>query len=180
MNVDISGYSIMRDFPKIVISSYEIPIPPALDNNNRYFEISEKILENENIGTILNVATEVKKTILHDKMYEKLGIKYMSLGITDELYYPPPEDFLDQVLDIYNEHNAVYKDKAFLVNCVSGINRSALAIAGILWKTTIPRKWETPIEMIDYMRKIQLNDRGIWLLNNETFEEYLIKWCGKN
>jgi len=182
MNIDISGYATMRDFPKILISSYEIAIPPKLSKYKNYFEISEKILKKENVGTILNVANDVKKCNLHDELYEKLGIKYIFLGINDTILDPPPKNFLPKVLEIYQNHIQEYDhEKAFLVNCMSGINRSALAVAVILWKTTIPHKWSTIDEMIEEMRDVQIRDRSMsWILNNDNFVSYLKEWCEKN
>ena len=183
MNIDITGYATMRDFPKILISSFEIAMPPVLSQNyGNYFDNSEKILKEENVGTILNVANDVKKHNLHDEMYERLGIKYIFLGINDTLLDPPPKSFLPKVLEIYQDHIKEHgQEKAFLVNCMSGINRSALAVAVILWKTTIPRKWSTIDDMIEEMRYIQIRDRSIaWILNNDNFVSYLKEWCENN
>ena len=179
-------YAIMRESPKVLISSYELVFPPTLANKekSRYFIISEKILKKENVGTILNVANDLKykKNPIHDEMYHNLDIQYKFLGIDDTLSDPLPANFLEDVLDIYQNHLEKYgQDKAFLVNCMSGINRSALAIAGILWKTTLPKKWSTPLEMIEEMRENQIRDRKMcWLLNNDNFVNYLIEWCQKN
>jgi len=176
----MENYAVMRNYPKVLISSFDIPLPSYQKERTSYFDISEEIFKNENIGTILNVANGTTKKSLHDELYSKYSINYIFLGIDDGPDIP--ENFLDNVVKIYEDHVSKTKDKAFLVNCHAGINRSALAIGAILWRTRLNYStdlcWETPEEMIQDMRWFQKRDRNLdALLLNKNFEMYLINYC---
>ena len=115
-------------------------------------------------------------------MYSKYSINYIYLGINDGYAENIPNNFLDDIIRIYEEHISKSKDKAFLVNCQAGVNRSALAVGAILWKYRSDSfQWKTPERMIEDMRWFQKRDRDVdILLINKDFERYLINYCLKN
>jgi predicted protein tyrosine phosphatase len=135
---------------------------------------SETILRDLNVGTILNVSTEVQAGQEHHDMYRRLGIRYVELPIEDSAEKTPPREFIHQVLQVYGEHD---ESRAFLVNCSMGVNRSSWAAGAVLWSSSSPRPWSTPEDMVEYMRRVQREDRGVLLLTNPLFERELMHWC---
>lgn len=182
-------FAIMWDKnPRILISSFELPVPPIWKGERtKYFDIAETILCEERVNTILNVANDVVDKPLHHEMYKKLNIDYWKVGIDDTKILPPKLfDFLQRVIGIYDEHigkNGI--QSTILINCQAGVNRSALAIGAILWsriRKTIPQEstWKNAEDLIDYMRYIQKRDRELdILLSNDVFKNYLMNWCPK-
>lgn len=134
------------------------------------------ILEDNDVGTIVVVAPNIVRSE-HAERFTRLGIACATIPIDDISSDPPPADFLDRVLAEYAAHLSRSPTRAFLVVCQMGINRSAYAAAGVLWQTTRPRPWKTPEEMIARMRTLQREQRGVFLLTNEAFEESLRIWC---
>jgi predicted protein tyrosine phosphatase len=137
---------------------------------------TETILTDMRIGTILNVSAEVQAKPEHRALYKRLGIRYVELPIEDSVEKTPPRDFIQQVLAVYAGHED--PSRAFIINCSMGVNRSSFAAGAILWSSAPnPRPWSSPEDMIAYMRQVQREDRGVFLLTNALFESELLQWC---
>lgn len=171
-----SAYAVPTIFrksdPQVMICSAFLTHPPALPSN--LLTRTETLLIALNVGTILNVSQEIEASRNHRKLYERLNIKYLDLPIEDTSEKELPSTFLDQVLKVYEEHD---KSRALMINCSMGVNRSSLAAGAILWTSTQPRPWKTAQEMIDQMRQMQREKRGIYLLTNPLFEKKLVEFC---
>jgi predicted protein tyrosine phosphatase len=157
--------------PEILICSSLIASPPNRPETS--IKRSETILSDYNVGTILNVASDVEPKPHHKDLYKRLKITHHSIPIDDTMEQAPPADFLDQVVTFYNEKHD--KDRALLINCQMGINRSAFAAAAILYtKLRID-----PEKLIQDMRVKQRDQRGLVLLSNHLFTQTFIQWTQK-
>ncbi len=133
----------------------------------------ETLLCDLNVRTIINVASDVRVTDRHREIYQRLHIRHVNIPIEDSEDEAPPASFLPSLIRAYEQH----RDGAILINCAMGVNRSALAAGIILWGTSQPRPWQSPQEMIEYMRRAQREDRGVLLLTNSSFERALVQWA---
>lgn len=124
------------------------------------------LLSRHNVGTILNVSSGEHAGGEHIAMYKRHGIFYEEIPIDDTATEPVRPDFLPRVMAAFRRHQERTPDRAMLVNCSAGINRSALAAAAILWKL---RPWASVAELITYMRTMQHQHRGspVLLVNQE-------------
>lgn len=166
-----SRINVLReDARPLLLSSAAITHPKTHDQ----FVVAYQTLVQHNVGTILNVSSGEQATSGHLDMYRALNIRYVQLPIDDTIEEAPRPDFLDKVLETYQVADG---QRAFLVNCSAGINRSALAAGAILWTSTHPRPWHHPTEMIEYMRHRQKTHRGFGLLLvNPVFFEHLVQF----
>lgn len=154
--------------PRILIGSALLATPPNRPDTS--IKRSETILKDYNVGTILNVASDVEPKKHHKDLYERLSIKYHSIPIDDTTETQPPADFLDKIVTFHaKEHNP---EKAILINCQMGINRSAFAAAALLYTSTK----SDPQKIIQDMRVKQRDQRGLVLLSNALFVETFLKW----
>ena len=160
---------LRRERPSLLISSSLLSHPPKILERR-----SETLLSDLDVGVIVNVASDVQKNEHHDKLYRRLSIRYLSLPIDDN--DDLASDFLDNIVALYK---ACSDRRCVLINCAMGINRSALAAGALLWHTS-STQWSSPEHMVEYMRTVQREDRGVLLLTNATFERALIEWCRRN
>lgn len=161
--------TIVRGKPFPVLLSSEHISHPGSD----LVSISEEIFEQYDVGTILNVSSGTHATTDHLRLYHKHGIFYHDHPIDDTTAIPVPTDFAQHVLAVYDAHAKRSPTKAILVNCSMGVNRSALAAAIMLWNRTPLKLWESPPALISDMRDKQAFCRGIVLLQNPSFVDYL-------
>lgn len=182
-----SGVTILRDsddpcIPKIYLS--DAKFAQSLDKIDDWEKLG--------IGLILNVTLEDPADDEIRQVYSDLGIDYVWVPIRDSYDALPPYYINDIVSYVQNWTNLLCDyptmfhmddlrtDKIanrnnILIHCSAGINRSGLVAAAILWYTTPNREilWKIPQDLIDYMRIRQIKDRGIYLLTNRSFVQYL-------
>lgn len=147
------------------LSGGELVVP----NASQYLD-AKRILQTLQIKCIINVSSGVKVNDEHLELYSDIGMYYIQIPIDDTEEQSVPKTFLPAVLRAYRRH----RHHAVLVNCSAGINRSALAAAAILWSTTNPRPWKTGQELVQDMRRRQLQYRRLpLLLKNRVFRQHL-------
>lgn len=156
----------------IYLASYK-PVQPR--NDPESFDRLKAFLNYLNIGSILNTSIDRQLSPHHLSFYEDVEITYQEHLIKDDVINGFPEGYLEKCLDIFL--NLPF-DKPVVIHCSAGQNRSAAAAAAILWATTPhPRPWNSPEEMIDWMRDCQVRDRRIRLLKNPVFYAQVVEWC---
>jgi len=136
---------------------------------------TETIFRDYDVGTIINVASDVSATRRDLELYSRLDITYLELPIDDTSDSDPPPDFLDRVCAAYEQHVLEKGPRAFLINCQMGINRSAFAAGAVIWRSS-PSRSKQPEQVITEMRVEQRAQRGVYLLTNKTFEMALLTW----
>jgi hypothetical protein len=165
-----------RTCPAILLTSGVVTHPGSA---GEFFQ-SAALLTELNIGTILNVSVNESVTDDHRRLWQRLGIYYQTHPIHDNILDAPPEDFITNVLRAYSQHMrrvGCGADRAILINCSAGINRSAFAAGVILWATTPERPWGMFGEMVRDMRTRQYASRRLDLLRNNVFEQRLEDFC---
>lgn len=158
----------------IYVCGYILAQP--LDNDQSMIEC-EKRLISLNIGSILNVAIDCIASKNQREFYQEIEIHHGEELIQDEMFVGLPPDFLNRCVAFYN---SVPQDKSCLIHCALGINRSAAAAAAILWSKSGSRPWQTMNELIEWMRKRQLEDRKCELLFNTMMVDSLNEWSLTN
>lgn len=166
--------------PPLYLSSVHLPQP--YDDKDS-FSTSLKIFRDLGIDGIINMSTDSPIRPHHRKFYKKNKIDFFEIPIEDSTSNLLNDDFLDQIVEIYQKKKEENNDYIFLIHCTMGVNRSAFAAGAILWANTSPkltsknRPWENPLEMIKWMKNCQLRDRNLRLLGNSYFEMNLRDWC---
>lgn len=141
-------------------------------------ELCEEILKKLGVNTILNVSVDHRATKKHKEWYERLGIAYHEILISD--YLDPPTQyyttFLDRCVEWY--HSLPAKKRCVLIHCTAGINRSNGAAGAILWSQLVypSRTYSTPDKLIEWM--IKSSCRSIFL--NSSIKMSLNSWCLEN
>ena len=160
--------------PPLYLSSAHLPQPY---NNRESENASLEILQNLQIDGIINMSTDSPVQPHHRKFYKKNNIDFFEIPIEDSKS-PLKDNFLNSVIELYQEQKRNNINYTFLIHCTMGINRSAFAAGAILWAETVENRiWNTPLEMIQWMKKCQARDRKLRLFGNSYFEMHLRKWC---
>ncbi len=145
---------------------------------------SERLRDDLGIATIVNLAKEASVSDRHRDHYREYGIDYISIPFGDQHQYADGEldGYIDTCLRRYDAsagEDIVRRNVLF--HCMMGQNRSAFIAGTIMW--TYHRQWESPEEMIDWMRLQYSRDRphehesGNQFLNNRTLYTKLCEWC---
>lgn len=165
----------------LYLSSSHLPQPY---NNEESFAKSLRIFRNLGIDGVINMSIDSPIRPHHRKFYKMNKIDFFEIPIEDSKSRVLSNNFLNRIVKIYDAKKKINPDYTFLVHCSMGVNRSALVAGAILWARTSTkltgmekRPWETPLEMINWMKKCQIRDRKLTLLGNSYFEMHLRKWC---
>jgi len=131
------------------------------------------------VGTSLNMAHDVHTTAVHRALWARHSIASVEMPLRDlDLEVcDVPASLADDVVAIYAAHELRHGcERAFMVNCWAGANRSALAVALLLWRCG---SWPSVEALISFMREQQRAQRGpgALLLTNFSFIDYLAAHC---
>lgn len=165
----LDGVTLLRDspiphiIPKLYLSGALFAQNPQL-GPDRWRDLE--------IGCIINTTEDDPASSSLLELYRDLGIRYISIPISDCMQLPPP-DYLERIVQAVRE--LPLRSGNILVHCSAGINRSAYVAAALLWFTTPNAQsyWPDGESLIRYMRQRQQQDRGTVLLFNPAFYQDL-------
>lgn len=170
----ITQFGYLENPKQVIYIANHLATQPSKQS---YLEANDlaSFLKYLNVGGILNTSISRVPTDQILDFYENNDIIYRQELISDDIDNGFHDNYLEKCLNLFLD---MPSDKAIIIHCSQGVNRSAAAAAGILWAMSKkPRKWDTPEEMIDWMRTAQNSQRGRRLLKNKVFEQQVIDWC---
>jgi len=145
-----------------------------------------RVLALYRVGTLLHVASRdsVADAALRS-MYAAMGVEYREMDLRDaeasEGDAVVPDALISDLSALYAAHEEAHgHTRAFMISCMSGINRSALCAALLLWhEHAAPRPWADARSLVIFMRTEQRAQRSdnVATLLNSTFVRYITDHC---
>jgi len=138
-------------------------------------------LQDLNIGLILNASAEKPASTELMKKYRDLHIEYKWVPISDSYTERVPINYISNILNYVKEWTHQNINKNILIHCSYGVNRAPFIAAAIIIYNT-PRIEDNKVlimNIIQYMRERQAQDRGTLLLTNTNFVNYLLKLANR-
>jgi len=167
----------------LAVSARRIPMPAKHERDVRRSRDKLRELRVSRIVAIcgLEDATSLEH---HHALYEELGIAWHFFPMEDTEDEPVPATLLPWLLTVYGQHDPA--SGIILLHCMSGVNRSMLAAALLLWHTTpaAAELWPSTnthdgehvlIAWMDEHNRAQR--KSPYMLTNTRFRRYIADTC---